>query len=307
MESPELVAAKRRVLIDALMTCLGKSRVVEVVDARTVRSVIESASGEMWRQGEFRLDPLWKLLVAQPGLTAEDVAPPLLVFKAYESELGVVVRTPQALSAIPRGEQVRLRDALGMQRDDLQRAFDEIRALAAGEGAPPPAAAARPDRAGDKARPAADKARPSGDKARPSGDKARAAADRPGPRDRARPAARETADRRALAIGLGLAAVVAVAASSWLALRNRVAAFDVSDVAGTLQLTDARAGDGSLTATIADARWAGMSRAQRRQTASALFDVESAKGIKVLTLRDASGATRAMVTDSPDGRSVILP
>ena len=98
MES-EAVAAKRRVLVDALMMCLSKSRVMQVVDGETVRGVFDSASKEMWREGEFRLDPVWKILIAQPGLTAEDVAPPLLVFKAYENELGVVVRIPQALSA----------------------------------------------------------------------------------------------------------------------------------------------------------------------------------------------------------------
>jgi len=34
MESQEAVAAKRRVLIDALMVCLNKSRVMQVVDAK---------------------------------------------------------------------------------------------------------------------------------------------------------------------------------------------------------------------------------------------------------------------------------
>ena len=116
----------------------------------------------MWREGEFRLDPVWKILIAQPGLSAEDVAPPLLVFKAYENELGVIVRMPQALSAIPRGEQVRLRDALGIQRADFAKAIDDMKALAAvGDGgaaasrswrAPPRPARARTRRAGRRRR-----------------------------------------------------------------------------------------------------------------------------------------------------------
>src|SRR4051812_43970185 len=135
MESADAVAAKRRVLIDALMVCLSKSRVVQVVDGKTVRSVIDSASKELWREGEFRLDPIWKMLIAEPGLSAEDVAPPFLVFKAYENELGVIVRIPQALTAIPRGEQVRLRDTLGLQRADFAAAIDEMRSLASAENA----------------------------------------------------------------------------------------------------------------------------------------------------------------------------
>ena len=55
------------------------------------------AGGELWREGEFRLEYVWKILCQQPGLTAKEVAPPLLVFKAYEDELGVTVRVPQAL------------------------------------------------------------------------------------------------------------------------------------------------------------------------------------------------------------------
>ena len=133
MESAEAVAAKRRVLIDALMMCLSKSRVMTVVDATTTRGVLDSASSEMWREGEFRLDPVWKILTAQPGLSAEDVAPPLLVFKAYEKELGVSVRVPQALTAIPRGEQIRLRDALGIERADFAKSIEEMRELAAVE------------------------------------------------------------------------------------------------------------------------------------------------------------------------------
>ncbi len=150
MESAEAVAAKRRVLIDALMMCLSRSRVVQLVDGKTVRGVIDSASSEMWREGEFRLDPIWKILVAQPELTAEDVAPPLLVFKAYEGELGVAVRVPQALSAIPHGEQIRLRDALGIERADFAKAIDEMKALAATAAAEQQQLAREADAAAEK-------------------------------------------------------------------------------------------------------------------------------------------------------------
>lgn len=285
MESVEAVAAKRRVLIDALMMCLGKSRVVQVVDAKTVRGVIDSASGELWREGEFRLDPVWKLLINQPGLSAEEVAPPLLSFKAYEGELGVQVRLPQALSAIPRGEQVRLRDALGVQRQDFQRAIEEMRALVAQQALEEKKAQLLREAASTVDEPTA-----SGDTTRQTGGAG----------------GKATATQKRLAALLSLAAIVAISVGAWLGLRDTARGFDLGDVAGTLQLANGKAAGGSLTATIVDPKWDSASADERRKLASQLLDIEAAKGIKVLTLLDGSGATRALVTDGPDGRAVIL-
>ena len=89
MESAEAVAAKRRVLIDALMMCLEKSRVMQVVDAKTVRGVLDSASARCGVKASSASSRCGRSSIAQPGSSAEDVAPPLLVFKAYEKELGV--------------------------------------------------------------------------------------------------------------------------------------------------------------------------------------------------------------------------
>ena len=193
------MAAKRRVLVDALMMCLSKSRVVQVVDGETVRGVFDSASKEMWREGEFRLDPVWKILIAQPGLTAEDVAPPLLVFKAYENELGVVVRIPQALSAIPRGEQIRLRDALGIERADFAKAIEEMKALAASESAAQ----------GQQELVRAAEATTRKDDAR-----------KPATGAHKKVAKQPTAQSRMLAMGLALGALVALGFGVWFALRD---------------------------------------------------------------------------------------
>jgi len=295
MESAEAVAAKRRVLIDALMMCLSKSRVVQVVDAKTVRSVLDSASKELWREGEFRLEQVWKILIAQPGLTAEDVAPPLLVFKAYENELGVVVRVPQALSAIPRGEQIRLRDALGIERADFAKAIDELKAHAAADaGTPSQQQAARAAEA--EARKDARKADARRDEPRkpPTGGQQRVAA----------PA---TPQSKALAVGLGIGGVVALAFGVWFTFRNPAHGFDLSDVAATVQLTDGKAVGPSLTATVADARWDAMSIADRKKAAGAVMDVEAGKGIKSLTLLDKSGHEAAAVNETPNGRVVTVP
>jgi hypothetical protein len=285
MESAEAVAAKRRVLIDALMMCLTRSRVVQVVDGTTIRGVIDSASGELWRQGEFRLDPVWKILIAQPGLTAEDVAPPLLVFKAYEGELGVAVRVPQALSAIPRGEQIRLREALGIQRADFAKAIEELKTLATAEAADQKNQQIMRDAEASHDRDEAGKAPAK-------------------PKQKKGPPSKQS---RALAAALALVALAAISGGVWWALRDTSAGFDVSDVAGTLQLAKGRAAGPSLTATITDPRWEALSPDERKKALSAVMDLEVGKGIKSMILLDGSGATRAMVTEMPSGRSIVLP
>jgi hypothetical protein len=289
MESAEAVAAKRKVLIDALMMCLGKSRVVQVVDGKTVRSVIESASGELWREGEFRLDPVWKLLVSQPGLSAEEVAPPLLVFKAYENELGVQVRIPQALSAIPRGEQIRLRDALGVQRADFAKAIDEMKSLAAQE--------ATQDQREKLARDAASTVgagKPASKKPAPAGAKKPA------------PAGAKKPERKLLAAILGIVAVLAIGGSVWFALRDTSNDYDLRDVA-SLQLAKGKRAGSSVTATITDGKWGSLSPADKKKAVSGVMDVEVPKGVRSVVLLDEDGKTRAMADETPDGRVIVLP
>jgi hypothetical protein len=279
MESAQALAAKRRVLVDALMMCLSRSRVVSVVDAKTVRGVLDSAASELWREGEFRLEPVWKMLVTQPGLSAEDVAPPLLVFKAFEKQLGVQVRVPQALSAIPRGEQIKLRDALGINRDDFAKAMEELRGIT-GEDQSPKDAAAQADEAAPADRPVTSRAQKV-----------------PPPRKR----------RPVVVALLALLALGGVSLGAWYGLRDSSAAFDVSDVAGTIQLGKARLAQGSMSATITDPRWDGLPKDEQKRLAQQLLEQEAPKGIHTITLSDEKGATRALVSEGPNGPSVVIP
>jgi hypothetical protein len=281
MESAEAVAAKRRVLIDALMMCLEKSRVCQVVDSKTVRGVIDSAFGELWREGEFRLEPVWKILVTQPGLSAEEVAPPLLAFKAYEKELGVPVRVPQALSAIPRGEQVKLREQLGIQRADFQRAIDDMQTLAG-------------EQLEEDAR-----LKVLREAEASQGSQAAVATTRI-------PRSKLGGDRMSLAIALCILGLVAAVFSIWLSARDTSSQYDLGDVAGTLQLGNGRAGGGSLTATILDSRWDTMTLEEKKRAVSGVFEVEATKGIRAITLLDGAGNSRALAGEGPDGRFVMI-
>jgi hypothetical protein len=62
-----------------------------------------------------------------------------------------------------------------------------------------------------------------------------------------------------------------------------------------------------LTATIVDPKWESMKPDERKHAAGAVMDVEVGKGIKSLILLDANGAAKAMVNETPNGRTVVLP
>ena len=194
------------------------------------------------------------------------------------------MRVPQALSAIPRGEQIRLREALGIQRADFAKAIDELKTLATAEAAEQKNQQIMRDAEASHDRDEAGKAPPKPKKKGPP-----------------------SKQSKALAAALALVALAAISGSVWWALRDTSAGYDVSDVAGTLQLAKGRAAGPSLTATITDTRWEGLSPDERKKALSAVMDLEVGKGIKSMILLDGSGATRAMVTETPSGRSIVLP
>jgi hypothetical protein len=290
MESAEGVAAKRRVLVDALTMCLSRSKVCEVVDAQTVRSVIESASTELWREGEFRLEYVWKILCQQPGLTAKEVAPPLLVFKAYEAELGVAVRVPQALSALPRGEQVRLRDELGITKADFAKAIGELNALAQADRAK---AEAEVVASGESKRQDSRSAPPEKDKReKPSTSGYAPVAPKP--------------ERKRLAIALSAVAAVALSLGVFFGLRNTVASVSLPEIAPLLQLSDAVRDGSALTARISDPKWDSLPREGREKLANQVFDVLVQKGVHTMTLVDGNQHQKALVSDAATPRLVVI-
>src|SRR5260370_33543712 len=97
--------AQRRLLIDALMLCFERSGVCKVIEPRTIRFVLDSARGVLAPDGEFRLDPIWKILCQQPELNARDAAAPLPVLKSYEELVGVRVGLPKEQPVNPEDWQ----------------------------------------------------------------------------------------------------------------------------------------------------------------------------------------------------------
>jgi hypothetical protein len=271
MESPE-VAVKRRVLVDALSMCLERSKVCEKIDVATIRSVLEK-SPDLWREGELHLETVWKILCKQPGLTAKEVAPPLLLFKAYESELGVVVRVPQALSALPRSEQVRLRDELGIPRNVFADAIAKMQKLAATE-----AHRAQKEQAAERA-----------------SRKMEASAPGVTPAQAARPQAADQKKSVPLAVSLaaGMLMLALGSAAAWWQLRDTSAPLDLSEVTGILKLEKAVRQGRSLAAQIADPRWESLPKTDKEKLVGQVFEMEEKKGVQAMTLTDAAGRVRA--------------
>jgi hypothetical protein len=254
--------------------CLARSKVKEVVPLDSIRSLLESASGELWREGEFRLEMVWKVLCQQPGLSAEHAAPPLLVFKSFEDALGVQVCLPDALSAIPRADQAKLREQLTITKNDFAQAIEELRALAAAESQREDVSKA-----------------------------VRAATDSAAPAPVAAPKA-ASPGRKRLAAALAVVAAAALSGSLWFALRDTSNGVDLSDVAPILQLAEGKQVDATMSARITDARWETLGADEQKRIAAQLFEREQKKGVRSLLLTDGQGHVRVTASDAP-GRVMI--
>ena len=114
-------------------------------------------------------------------------------------------------------------------------------------------------------------------------------------------------ERRGLAFALMGLAAVALGVSAWFAMRDPSTAFDLADTTAILQLSNGRAVGPSLTATITDPKWDALPPEERKKVASQLMDLEAGKGIRALMLVDPRGATRAIVSETPGGRTVVVP
>jgi hypothetical protein len=281
-------ATKGRVLVDALLVCLERSKVAQAVDAQTLRGVIESALGELWREGEFRLQTVWKILTNQPGLTAKDVAPPMILFKMLETQLAVVVRLPDALTAVPKSDHARLLGELGVSAEEMAAAVAELQAKATAEAAAAAEAVAQAAAAAQAAR-----AAPAPQPAKPQVSY------------QAMPVERASRRKR-LAVAFFGVAVLAFAGAMWLTFADTSSSVETTDVSSILQLSGARRANAALSARITDPRWPGMLRDEQRRVAEQLFDQEVQKGVRSMTLTDGDGRLRVIATEAGGHRSVLV-
>jgi len=290
MQWPEGVAARRRVLVASLVHCLVRSKVCEAVDATTIQSVLNTAAAELWREGEFRLEYVWRMLCQQPELSPQLVAPPLLAFKSVEELLGVQVRLPPALVGLPRSEQLRLLEELQF---DLPAFEAQLQTLLEVEVATEVAEAK--DKKGQIAQAQADATRKDEPAAPPQNQHGSAVT----PVVQAR-------RRRRWALGLSVLALLSSATAVTLVLLDQPASFSTADSDGLLRLTKGRREGKTMVAELADPRWEPLSRDEQQKLVDRLLDLELPKGIFSITLTDATGRARAVAGEVDGSRSVMI-
>lgn len=120
------IRSKRKVIVDLLCLCIEQSALARVLSVATVRYVIESALGEIYREGEFQLEPLWQILEREPGVSARDAAAPLLAFKALELDAGLKVQLPGAVASFTAEERELLRGTVDIPRERMARLIEEL-------------------------------------------------------------------------------------------------------------------------------------------------------------------------------------
>jgi hypothetical protein len=128
-QRPPPVRTKRKVVVDLLCLCIERSALTRALSVETVRHVVESALGEIYREGEFRLEPLWAILAREPGVQARDAAAALLAFKALEVEAELRIRLPNEVAALPEEERHALRGEITLPSARVRALTDELRAV----------------------------------------------------------------------------------------------------------------------------------------------------------------------------------
>jgi len=271
MATPSEIESKRRLLIEGLIICLQHSAEVKaLVPADTARSVFGSASSDLWREGGFRLETVWKILCQQPGLDPNTAALPLLAFKSFESILGVTVILPSALTSIAPDEQARLASLLPLDAEQ----FSSLLKQAVVDSAP----------VHDVAEMVAAAASDSGGGSRAGGPGARSIGTGP-------------------IVGLVTAVVIALL----FVVLGRPSKMDVSMTSSVLVLDHATRQSKAMTATIIDARWASMAKDEKTRVAQELFKLVAGKGIEDMALTDESGAVAVFARQADGEVHVLIP
>jgi hypothetical protein len=255
MESPEL-AQRRRRWVDALMMCLTRSKLPARIDLRALRAKLDGV--ELWQKGKLDLDLVWKLLIGS-SFDLEEAAPALLAMKSFEGELGAPVRLPMALEALSQKEEARLREQVAVTADEIARVMQAPLA-------PEPAAPAAPAAPQPEA--------PSKKVAAP------------------RPAATRPGVSLVAALPVVLGGVAIAGAVAWLQLRDTATAMNMNLSEAIVHLEQGKRDGAAMTAKLADPKWDGLNKDERRALADKLLDAWVASGVQQLVVTDASGAVK---------------
>src|SRR5262245_40357711 len=92
-------SVNKQVVIDALVLVFSRSKLRDVVGTDALKVVLDVQYRDMLRGSELHLEPLWALLVEQPGFDEQAARSPIARFKRLGGRLGVSVVLPGAMVA----------------------------------------------------------------------------------------------------------------------------------------------------------------------------------------------------------------
>ncbi|MCP4446253.1 MAG: hypothetical protein GY811_13050 [Myxococcales bacterium] len=85
-------------MLDSITLVFSHSELKDVVGTDALKSVLSGQYSDLVADGTLHLQVVWNLLADQPDFVAGDALAPFSVLKTWESELGLEVALPQALS-----------------------------------------------------------------------------------------------------------------------------------------------------------------------------------------------------------------
>ena len=305
-------SVRNKRVMEALILALGSSEISKIVNIGTLRYFLEFTLRDMFSGTAFDLGPLWNTLAAEPGLTPEMIYPPLLQFREWEARLGITIKLPQPMQQLGRAELDLHLSRIQVKAADLERIFHEATPVRVGDGASGRllSAAAPKSAAPPRAAPRLSEAYlHAGARAAPpreDGDGKKEEHSHPAGGGRAAGPSFLARNRTAV---LAACAVIAVAGFVYGGFRlfgHHGTSTSLDRASAILKLEKARRVDYVVTAVIADPRWNGMSREERRKTVETIFGTLEADGVKSLVLRGPAGETRALASTVGGERTLTV-
>lgn len=113
--------ARKRQVMDHFLLALRSSELARVVDPGTLHYWLDSTFQEHTRSGALQLQGVFSTLIAEPGVEARMVAPPLLALKSWEAKVGIRVSLPAELEALTEVERKQHLVRFPVQAGDVER------------------------------------------------------------------------------------------------------------------------------------------------------------------------------------------
>jgi hypothetical protein len=114
--------ASKRTVVDAIVLAFSKSDVRDVVGTDALRMVLEGHYRDMMKTpGVLSLQPVYDLLLKQPGVQADQATPAFCRIKQWEGRLNIPIEMPQELGELTTIERDRHAQKCKVPDEELAR------------------------------------------------------------------------------------------------------------------------------------------------------------------------------------------